>query len=1000
MSSQHPHRSKVVVRFKPSLSSTRERSSSTTSNNHNSTSQSHQHQELFVVEGNNSIKVVQQQSSQESVKTFWPADEPLPSKMEFDRVFKGDASQEALYQAAIGSSLIKDLLSGMNHNMMVYGTKDSGKTFCLIGGSLEKKEHEYGIVPRIGMDLFESIEEESSNDQPNANRKEYKVSFAMMEVYEEKIYDLLEPNHAERHLLNSPYKGLFVHHLSEICVGSYDEFMELLRFGTKVQQVCRAKMNLDATKCHTVISIKVVATDIDTEESWHSLLNCVEIATGSDRDSLAHSSSFSSLIQTLCAKQQHEPQNNLNACSNNTLTQILHESFGGNAKTTLICTCSSSPQSYEESFSSLLFGFLIKTRVSGSVHANTLKSAWQLQAMITKLEKQFSDMNSSQSQFPPKKIVELEMLVEELKDKHHAEIHNMKNENTRLEKELTTLKSNMKKQKEERSKLQEELDRTKELMESSSKKQEDLQSNHQYKTKELELEIKSLREQLTEEEKKRNELLKELENVKEESKLNTAHLQELAQNISESEARAKIMFGLDKLTESNKMYRSMIGKLNERIYDLEEKLEESERKFANLEAETSSQEEFNSREISRLEKENKQLSKKVRKYEKELEDMDEECVDLEMELNKCIGEVETLEDTTEDLKEKIVKLEKEISSKDEEIIILKTQLKKAENETMLDEDLEDFILDEYSDKVKKLRDQAAAVEAKKDRLIEKYKTEALEERKNIKTLEKDYNRKLDRLEDELEEEKEKFENMEADFLDLEEKSDKHKDKIKLLEKELKALEKLLEDKDDFLENIKADYEESTKSKDKDLEQLTIHKEALKQQLSELQSSSNKQGSSDTDSSWKQKAGKNWANDFFEMKNKLEKVQTLKDKFEKESLQSRQQIQSERSKLQAANKKIELQNSRILELQKELDMTRSQKGLKHQVREKQKQKKQEMQEELEKLQKALVANEHVSVMQPKISRRKAVFKPAFKHVLQEGDSSNELAQVFQSRAHKE
>lgn len=784
-SQPQPHRAKVVVRFKPPSSS----SSSSSSSSRERSSSSANLNDWFVFEGNNGIKVVQQPKKSEPKD-----DEPLPTtnKMEFDRVVKGDASQETMYQASIGPSLIKDLLSGMNHNVMVYGGKDSGKTYCLIGGSLEKKEHEYGLLPRIGMDLFESIEEESSNEKTNINRKEYKVSLSMMEAHEEKIYDLLEPDHLERHLFNSPFKGLIVQHLSEICVGSYDEFMELLRFGTKIQQVFRVKMNADAMKCHTVISIKVVATDMDTEESWHSLLNCVEVAPGSEKETgcddstLSSLSSLQSFVRTL-GKQQQQPnesreqQVGLEHAMKSTLIQLVRESFGGNAKTTLICTCSSSPQSGEETLSTLSFGILFKTRVSGSIHTNTLKSAWELQAMVTKLAKQCSELMSSntdtqnnQAKLSPQKIVELELFIEELKEKHQSELHNLKNENSHLEKELANLKSNMKKQKEASSKLQEELDNAKELAESFNKKQEDLQSQYQYKSNELELEIKSLREQLIEEEKKRNELLKELENVKEEAKLNIAHLQEIAQNISESEARAKVMFGFDKLTESNKMYRSMNAKLNERIFDLEEKLEESQRKFAALEAEMDTQEEFNSREISRLEKENKQLSKKLRKFEKEVEELDEECVDLEMELNKCIGEVETFEDTIEDLKDKIAKLEKEIRSNDEEIMILKTQLKKAENSDLLDEDLEDFILDEYSGKIKKLRDQFAAVESKKDRLIEKYKIEANEERKNIKTLEKDYNRKLDRLEDELEEEKEKFDNMEADFLDLEEKSDKNK----------------------------------------------------------------------------------------------------------------------------------------------------------------------------------------------------------------------------------
>ena len=81
--------------------------------------------------------------------------------------------------------VIEGVFEGWNGSILAYGQTSSGKTFTMQGILLKKKLR--GIVPRLVDAIFEFIADSPENI-------EFVVKISMLEIYMERIRDLLNPN--------------------------------------------------------------------------------------------------------------------------------------------------------------------------------------------------------------------------------------------------------------------------------------------------------------------------------------------------------------------------------------------------------------------------------------------------------------------------------------------------------------------------------------------------------------------------------------------------------------------------------------------------------------------------------------------------------------------------------------------------------------------------------------------------------------------------------------
>lgn len=139
--------------------------------------------------------------------------------------------------------------------MLVTYTIGSGKSYTMMGS-----EDNRGIIPRLCDELFESIATKE-NDELN-----YKVEVSYMEIYNEKVHDLLDPKPNKHSLRVREHNvmGPYVDGLSQLAVSSYKDIDNLMTEGNKSRTVAATNMNAESSRSHAVFSVVLTQTLTDS----------------------------------------------------------------------------------------------------------------------------------------------------------------------------------------------------------------------------------------------------------------------------------------------------------------------------------------------------------------------------------------------------------------------------------------------------------------------------------------------------------------------------------------------------------------------------------------------------------------------------------------------------------------------------------------------------------------------------------------------------------------
>ena len=132
----------------------------------------------------------------------------------FDYVFDLESMQENVYKTAV-MPIINSVLEGFNGSIMAYGQTSSGKTHTMLGPSIDDDVNK-GIIPRMVGGIFEQIESAAEDI-------EFSVKVSFIEIYNEKIRDLLNPEKVNLKIHENKDKGVYVREMTETYVGQEDE---------------------------------------------------------------------------------------------------------------------------------------------------------------------------------------------------------------------------------------------------------------------------------------------------------------------------------------------------------------------------------------------------------------------------------------------------------------------------------------------------------------------------------------------------------------------------------------------------------------------------------------------------------------------------------------------------------------------------------------------------------------------------------------------------------
>jgi kinesin family protein 5 len=141
-------------------------------------------------------------------------------KFNFDRTFDFNCTQQEVYEHA-AKPIIESVLEGFNGTIFAYGQTSSGKTHTM-QGILDNPEKE-GIIPRMIRNVFNYILHSSSDI-------EYTVKLSMVEIYMEKIKDLIDTTKVNLSVREDKAKGIYIEDLSEHYVGTEEEVRRIINY--------------------------------------------------------------------------------------------------------------------------------------------------------------------------------------------------------------------------------------------------------------------------------------------------------------------------------------------------------------------------------------------------------------------------------------------------------------------------------------------------------------------------------------------------------------------------------------------------------------------------------------------------------------------------------------------------------------------------------------------------------------------------------------------------
>uniref|UniRef100_A0A663DZG1 Kinesin-like protein n=1 Tax=Aquila chrysaetos chrysaetos TaxID=223781 RepID=A0A663DZG1_AQUCH len=307
-----------------------------------------------------------------SVRTGGVADKTSRKTYTFDMVFGAQAKQIDVYRSVV-CPILDEVIMGYNCTVFAYGQTGTGKTFTMEGERSPNEEYTWeedplaGIIPRTLHQIFEKLSE---------NGTEFSVKVSLLEIYNEELFDLLNPTPdvgEKLQMFDDPRnkRGVIIKGLEEITVHNKNEVYQILERGAAKRTTAATYMNAYSSRSHSVFSITVhmKETTVDGEELVKiGKLNLVDLAgsenigrsgavdrrareAGNINQSLL---TLGRVITALVERAPHIPYRE------SKLTRILQDSLGGRTKTSIIATVSPASMNLEETLSTLEYAHRAK----------------------------------------------------------------------------------------------------------------------------------------------------------------------------------------------------------------------------------------------------------------------------------------------------------------------------------------------------------------------------------------------------------------------------------------------------------------------------------------------------------------------------------------------------------------------------------------------------------------------------------------------------------------
>ncbi|XP_025265224.1 kinesin-like protein KIF12 isoform X2 [Camponotus floridanus] len=292
-----------------------------------------------------------------------------PKVFSYNVVFEPNATQEDILQYSGIKNLIEMAVEGFNCTAFCYGQTGSGKTHTLTGPprlfeKMDPYSEDHGLVFRSFVYLFKVLQEHE-----NCN---FVLKASFLEIYNEKVIDLLNPGTARKPLAvrwSKKTRGFFVENLFTVECEELDDLLAVLEEGMRNRSIGTHNMNEYSSRSHSILTITIIseqAMENGVFISKQGKINFVDLAgsemtkkTQSEGKTLEEANNINKSLMVLgyCIaslsdgkrKGGHIPYRD------SKLTKLLADSLAGNGITLMIACVSPARSNANETLNTLRY---------------------------------------------------------------------------------------------------------------------------------------------------------------------------------------------------------------------------------------------------------------------------------------------------------------------------------------------------------------------------------------------------------------------------------------------------------------------------------------------------------------------------------------------------------------------------------------------------------------------------------------------------------------------
>ncbi|XP_053197271.1 kinesin-like protein KIF22 [Scomber japonicus] len=275
-------------------------------------------------------------------------------KYHFDAFHGEQTTQQEVFLSSV-KPILPHILNGQNASVFAYGPTGAGKTHTMLGSS-----EQAGVIPRAVREVFNLVRAKDEEEG-----WDYSIGMSYLEIYNEKVLDLLSPNSHDLPIREDKDKNILIPGLTHTTISSFSDFDKHFVPASLNRTTASTKLNQRSSRSHAILLIKVVRTRRALPNRQQiGKLYLVDLAgsednrrTGNQGIRLKESGAINLSLFTLS-----KVVDSLNSGTairvpyrDSKLTRLLQDSLGGSAHSVMITNIAPEYKYYFDTFTALNF---------------------------------------------------------------------------------------------------------------------------------------------------------------------------------------------------------------------------------------------------------------------------------------------------------------------------------------------------------------------------------------------------------------------------------------------------------------------------------------------------------------------------------------------------------------------------------------------------------------------------------------------------------------------